>query len=91
MGWEPPAYPISTRVTSREWESLGYKSHFHLILLSQNSFPSSLMAAVPASDATLAYPFGPGHVAHLTTPYADGDMGMLGPYLNLHSTAGATT
>ena len=91
MGWEPPAYLISTGVTSREWESLGSKSHSHLILLSQNPFPSSFMAAVPASHATLAYPFGPGHVAHPTTPYADGNTGMLGPYLNFHNTVGATS
>ena len=91
MGWVSPAYPISTGATSREWESLGYKSHIHLILLSQNAFPSSFMAAVPTSQATSAYPFGPGHFAHLTAPYADGDRGMLGPYLNFYGTVGATS
>ena len=55
-------------------------------LLSQVSFPSNSVAAVPASHATLAWPFELSHFAHLTNPYADGSGGMFGSYLNFPST-----
>ena len=60
-------------------------------LLSQGSFAYSFAAAAPPppSHAEMAWHYEPGQPAHLTTPFTDGNRGMMGPYFNFPNTFGA--